>query len=67
MPPEILLKGKIMDEKQSISSEEVGSLEDVLGGNDPIVRPVSEPTPDTEPEETGWEKRKRLYEENRKK
>jgi hypothetical protein len=62
-----------MDEKQSINSGEVGSLEDVLGENDPLLRPKleSEPDgnlgPDPEPEETPWEKRKRLYEENRKK
>ena len=34
------------EEKQSISSEEVGSVEDVLGKNDPILRPVSEPEPE---------------------
>ena len=40
-----------MNEKQSISSEEVGSLEDVLGKNDPIFRPVLEPEvePEVEP------------------
>ena len=35
-----------MNEKQNISSEEVGSLEDVLGKNDPIFRPVLEPEPE---------------------
>ena len=33
------------EEKQSISSEEVGSLEETLGENDPILRPISEPEP----------------------
>lgn len=40
-------------EKQSISSEEVGSLEETLGDNDPVFRPVSVPDgksgPDPEP------------------
>ena len=59
------------EEKQSISSEEVGSVEDVLGKSDPILRPVSEPDgipgPDPEPEEKIREIRKRLSEENRNK
>lgn len=62
MSPEILLefrKGKIMsEEKQSISSEEVGSIEDVLGENDPLLRPKleTEPEPELEPKEMVWKK-----------
>ena len=42
------------EEKQSIGSGEVGSLEDVLGKSDPILRPVSEPV--SEPKEMVWKK-----------
>ena len=58
MSPEILLKGKIMtEEKQSISSEEVGSLEDVLGENDSLLQPKLESEPvEEESGQSNWAK-----------
>ena len=39
---DIVKRSKIMDEKQSINSEEDGSLEETLGASDPLLQPETE-------------------------